>query len=110
MTKRELLEALAGFDDDQYIYINLHSDDFRHGCQVFIQGIKAQPPWGGGAEDGSDHLIGLVAHAGNRLLAPEAVGAQEQVHRVFTKILEALKRRATEAGRDHAVTGSPSGS
>lgn len=63
MTKRQLIEALSRFDDDQWVVVKLHSDDFPHGCQSILQGVEAFPTW----HEGPD-IIGLVAHAINREL------------------------------------------
>lgn len=68
MTKAELIKALEPFGDDQFIYVNMHSKSFPNGSQIQIQGVKTTPPWHCAAEDGSNHLIGLLVHAENKLL------------------------------------------
>ena len=64
MTKGDLLRALEPFTDDQYVFVNLHSDTFPHGSQVIIQGVDAIAPW----HPGKPALIGIRVHAGNREL------------------------------------------
>lgn len=64
MTIRELIDLLEEYDDDQYVYVNLHSESFPRGSQLFIQGIEPRKPWYG---DGPA-LIGIVADAGNRAI------------------------------------------
>ena len=70
MTKREILDLLAPYDDDQYVYVRLHSNDYPGGSVVFIQGVVEVEPW----RPGPKNLIGLAAHAGNKELPPEQRG------------------------------------
>jgi hypothetical protein len=65
MRKSELLRALEPYNDDQYVYVRLHSKAYPDGAQVIIQGIKPTPPWHDAEEDQSNWLVGLTAHDGN---------------------------------------------
>ena len=60
MTKRELLNLLAPYADDQYVCVLLRSKHCPQGAQTFIQGVTAFPPWYPGPD-----LIGLDAHEDN---------------------------------------------
>jgi hypothetical protein len=62
MTKRELLDLLKPFADDQYVFVNLHSEAYPRGCQVAIQGVMPSPPWYPALD-----LIGVVADSRNRI-------------------------------------------
>ena len=64
MTKAELLKAIEPFDDDQYVFVNLHSDNYPSGSQVIIQAVRACEPW----HPGPKPLIGLFVSATNRQL------------------------------------------
>lgn len=72
MTKRELLELLKPFADDQYVYIRLHSDDYPDGCQVIIQCVDQTRPWHADKTD-APNLVALVAHDRNKEPGPFAV-------------------------------------
>ena len=85
MTKRELIAALAPYSDDQYVYVNLHSDRYPNGSQVIIQDVKAFPPW----HEGPPDLIGLVAHENNRDMRPDPIEAfgQAIVNAAFLRMM-----------------------
>ncbi len=76
MTKGELIKALEPYTDDQYIYVNMHSDTFPYGSHVFIQGVNPTPPWH--PESGLPDLIGIIVHAGNKILEGKQWAYQAQ--------------------------------
>lgn len=81
MTKRELLDLLAPFADEQTVYVCLHSKDVPQGCQVALQGVRETEPWNKGEVP---NLIGLLAHADNTPLAP-ATDTEEKQEPVWWK-------------------------
>lgn len=60
VTKAELIKALEPYADDQYVFVNVHSEIYPNGSQVAIQAVRPQEPWHPGPQ-----LIGLVAHVQN---------------------------------------------
>lgn len=70
MTKRELIEALAPYDDDQYVGVRLFRDQPIEAVQLCIQGVKGFLPWHQINVDRSlrAELIGIVCHEENREL------------------------------------------
>lgn len=73
MTKKELVQELEKYDDNQYVYIRMHKDDAFLGpkFQIIIQGITDTEPWHNGKEDRSNYLIGFDCHVENRILKRE---------------------------------------
>lgn len=69
MTKKELIEALKPFEDNQYIMISLYGElldvtSRPRGAQIIIQGINEVQSWKGYGPN----LIGIVAHLRNKEL------------------------------------------
>ena len=71
MVKKELLQMLEKFDDDQYVFIQLHNKDELRGetCRsmVVIQAVAEAEPW---HNSGKKNLIALVGHAQNAGVKP----------------------------------------
>lgn len=66
MTKRELIEALKDYTDEQYVCVCLYSDVYPNGSQVFLQGIKPITPMKQWCYDEElPKIVGLAAHADN---------------------------------------------
>lgn len=66
MTKRQLLEALGPFTDDQYIYVACHKASGPFPVErLLIQGIQSVAA----AHPGKPDLIGLVVHEQNKDLS-----------------------------------------
>lgn len=65
MTKKELIELLAPYDDDRYIAILLYTKNWPYRGQVIIQGVTTYEPWHGGLPDKSNWLIGIKIHEFN---------------------------------------------
>ena len=65
MNKRELLDALNPYGNDQYVCVLLHTTNQETvRVQLAIQAIVSCPPWHG--SDGSNDLIGIVCHEQNK--------------------------------------------
>ena len=76
MTKRELLDLLAPFSDDQYVVvIETYKEPkpwpLNSGNQLIIQGVRGQPPWRGRLQDLSNDMIAIVIGERNAELTKE---------------------------------------
>ncbi len=72
MTKRELIEALAGFDDNEQVVVQLHGYMRSSGVQLVIQGAKVITPWNPDSRTGFAQTVGLVCHESNALVKEPA--------------------------------------
>lgn len=79
MTKKELIEALAPFSDDQYVSVRLFRDRPIECVQLCIQGVRSFFPWHLIDTDGSERskLIGITCHEENRELDSHLRGEEE---------------------------------
>lgn len=65
MTKRELNDLTADFDDSQDVYIRLHTKRYPRGIHLFIQEVHCQPLPEALKESDILPQIALVAHENN---------------------------------------------
>lgn len=68
MTKKELIDSLAAYRDDQYVCVLSHSERWPQGAMLGIQGVKPFKPWHNGKADGSTDLLGIMVHEQNAQL------------------------------------------
>jgi hypothetical protein len=67
VTKRRLLDLLAPYSDDQYVYVRCHmADGPFEAVRLLIQGVAPNPP----AHGPGPAMVGIDVHERNRELKP----------------------------------------